>query len=100
MIGNSLAKLTDAPDVLCTLSGLLPWQDALSALDLTAAQGLLILWPIDYPMWACRTSQLLPCLCVHVPFGKKLRKSKVGEQGKEHVSPSSFVSSWSFKVES
>lgn len=37
MLGNSLAKLTDTPDVLCTLSGLLPWQDALSALGLTAA---------------------------------------------------------------
>lgn len=79
MLGNSLAKLTDTPDLLCTPSGLLPWQDAPSALDLSAAQGLLILWPSDYPMWACRTSQLLTCLCARVPFGKKLRKRKVGE---------------------
>lgn len=99
MLGNSLAKLTVTPDVLCAPSGLLPWQDAPSALDLSAAQGLLILWPTDYPMWACRMSQLLTCLCAHVPLGKKLRKIKVGEQGKEHVAPSSFVSSWSFRVE-
>lgn len=100
MLGNSLAKLTDTPNVLCTPSGLLPWQDAPPSLGLSAAQGLLILWPTDYPMVglqdiiAPHLSQF-PC-----SFWKETQeKKKVGEPWKQHVAPSSFVSRWGFKVE-
>lgn len=81
MLGNSLAKLTDTPDVLCTPSGPLPWQDAPPALDLSAAQGLLILWPTDYPMVGLQdiTAPHLsgsPC-----SFWKETREKKRGRAG-------------------